>query len=188
MNMPNCILNEYYSHSGEEGKRERIQRTMNTIFYYKMLSLRQGVGERRKKKKKILNNFSVFFVVILAKQFWKNSRCLLALSKRVTVLGSQVSLWGRRDIWNGRNCAEELELEILVWAHFWNMSMRKHSHVTCMHVCVCVCESASVCTCRYCLTLVHQRPRSQDTLVAMSTPSAQTLISNITGRNRTGAA
>lgn len=173
----------------ERREKEKESKERWTQYFTTKCSVLDKVWEKgAKKKKKILNNFSVFFVVILAKQFWKNSRCLLALSKRVTVLGSQVSLWGRRDIWNGRNCAEELELEILVWAHFWNMSMRKHSHVACMHVCVCVCESASVCTCRYCLTLVHQRPRSQDTLVAMSTPSAQTLISNITGRNRTGAA
>lgn len=52
MNMPNCISNEYHSHSEEEEKRETIQGTMNTIFYYKMLSVLDKVWEKGAKEKK----------------------------------------------------------------------------------------------------------------------------------------
>lgn len=72
------------------GERERIQGTMNTVFYYECVFL-DKVWEKGKKNPKR-------FIVILAKQFWKNSRCMLALSKWVNVLGSQVSHWGRRDL------------------------------------------------------------------------------------------
>lgn len=54
MNKPNCISNEY-NHSEERGERERIQGTMNTVFYYECVVL-DKVWEQGKKKKKVLNN------------------------------------------------------------------------------------------------------------------------------------
>lgn len=73
----------------KRGKRERIQGTVSTLFYYKC-SVLDKVWE---KGQKILKYFSMFYVVILAKQFWKKSRCMLALNKWMNaciVLGGRI--------------------------------------------------------------------------------------------------
>lgn len=124
-------------------KRKKEFKEYKHSILLQMLHLRQGVEET---PKTIFNYFSIFYVVIMAKQFWNRFRCLLALSKWVSAL-----FWGAGFLIEEEWTDMEYEMRGIVgisWnGRYWYELISK----TCaeafscnMSVCVFVCVSLSV--------------------------------------------